>query len=673
MAAQMATSAGLTCTAAKAPSSNRATRLTARSAYGPRSSKLVCGKTSACTTSKEVCVCHLNKSSVWMRRTPRSLGIASGIDAARTTRSATARAGVAEVEGKEEEIKDEMNKNVTVAEVADQVAMLTELHPDTKLGTYVHFSGGARGILLWRREPLTFCVILEEAKVEKGEKVTCDLNERAGLLVNETSWGSVVGPFVGLSVCDKKPDAKEVVHLINDPPDVPSRFPIDSNMHTGFTAADAFTPVGRGQSMMIESEFAEARTKLGINAVLAQKDTDVRCVYAFTGRDGTQSSTSSQALLRLRADQNVANAPCIVATKEKASAVERYLAACAACSIAEGVRDTGGSSLVVLDDLSCLADMWEVMSSMWHGFMDNEWKQQSIEMAAELEEGEEEQRPMPGSAEEMVDFGGTLVPVEVAERRSFFSAFLQRAARMNGGCDNGSLTILGIVGGRPADSMHGGSGAESVSYGKSSPEAIVAQYTTLSEEQKEKMLAALRAKAAAAEGEAAPARAADVAALPTPIVEEFNSISDGHINLQMSSEGKVVMNLRSSVSRVGNPAAAAAMRRLRTAEVRLQVMQADDETEYSASAETSDLTRKLADQAKSVKALLETDCAAPVLLGEQAVALYALLKAKCAFEQVEPLLAEVRAKHPTILEEVETSGNLNYELEAQLDEIIKAL
>lgn len=30
-----------------------------------------------------------------------------------------------------------------------------------------------------------------------------------------------------------------------------------------------------------------------------------------------------------------------------------------------------------------------------------------------------------GSPEELVDFGGTLVPVEIAERRSFFSNFLQ--------------------------------------------------------------------------------------------------------------------------------------------------------------------------------------------------------------------------------------------------------
>ena len=46
-------------------------------------------------------------------------------------------------------------------------------------------AGGARGILLWRREPLTFCVILDDATVEKGEKVTCNLDERAGMVVNE--------------------------------------------------------------------------------------------------------------------------------------------------------------------------------------------------------------------------------------------------------------------------------------------------------------------------------------------------------------------------------------------------------------------------------------------------------------------------------------------------------
>eukprot|EP00959_Pyramimonas_sp_CCMP1952_P046462 970501-Pyramimonas_sp.AAC.2 len=53
------------------------------------------------------------------------------------------------------------------------------------------------------------------------------------------------------------------------------------------------------------------------------------------------------------------------------------------------------------------------------------------------------------------------------------------------------------------------------------------------------MLGALKAKAAAAAAAAAGDREADVGAVLTPIVEEFNSISDGHINLQMPNHGKV--------------------------------------------------------------------------------------------------------------------------------------
>jgi len=643
-----------------------------------------------------VCVCHHSSKLVLASRVARSQE--KGF-VARRSRSVVARAGVAEMP---KEVREQINLNVQVSEVGNEIAMLTGLHPDVKLGTFVHFGGGARGILLWRREPLTFCAILDDAKVEKGEKVTCDPEQRAGVAVNETAWGSVVGPNVGLEVCGKKPDITQVVLLVNDPPDVPSRFPINSNMHTGFTAVDAFTPIGRGQSMMIESIHPEARTKFGVNTVLAQKQTGVKCVYAVTGRAGTQSSNVVNALLRLRAEQNIKNAPCIVTTKQGASACERYLAACVACSMAESVRDTGGDALVVLDDLSCLNDFWDAISVMWHGFMDNEWKQQSLALdqedakdaedaedakvaaeakAPEAEGGEAQQnekatkqKSKPGSAEEMVEFGGNLVPIEVAERRSYFSAFLQRAARMNKKYDDGTLTILGIVAGRPANAMHGGSGAEGVSYGKS-PEEVVAQYTTLNEAQKEKLLAALKAKQAADQNHEVAAQMwgeVDPNPLPTGIVEEFNSISDGHINLQMPTKGKVAINLRSSVSRIGTPAAAPVMRQLKTAEVRLQVMQSVDEQEYSTQA-ASALGQKWLSLSKNMMALCEDTCEKPKPLAEQVVALYALLKADATHERMETLLARMRSEHNSVLEEIETSVTLSPELVAQLDKIVKAV
>eukprot|EP00976_Prorocentrum_cordatum_P098536 1191443-Prorocentrum_minimum.AAC.3 len=101
MAAHMATSTGLTCTAAISPASQKATRLTARSAYGPQNNKLVCGKASASQTAcKEVCSCFARKSSVWMHRATRSQGkdIVRWVGSARSTRPATARAAAADLE-----------------------------------------------------------------------------------------------------------------------------------------------------------------------------------------------------------------------------------------------------------------------------------------------------------------------------------------------------------------------------------------------------------------------------------------------------------------------------------------------------------------------------------------------------------------------------------------------
>jgi F-type H+-transporting ATPase subunit alpha len=256
-------------------------------------------------------------------------------------------------------------------------------------------------------------------------------------------WGSVLGPLSSLST---KRSEGTSVPLMNEPPDVPARTPINSNLRLGLTAADALTPVGRGQSMMVESTNPTFRSAVGVNAILAQRTTGVRTVLASVSRGGSNDDAAAMALGRLRAQQSTDNAPCVVAAPSNATVVERFLAACAACSIGESVRDSGGDALVVVDDLSVLSDMWDLMSDKWNAFMKDEWEaerstkyeklqvqdlpaaataaESAVEEEADAAE-EKPKRPVAGSPEEMVDFGGTLVPVEVAERRSFFSMFLQ--------------------------------------------------------------------------------------------------------------------------------------------------------------------------------------------------------------------------------------------------------
>lgn len=240
----------------------------------------------------------------------------------------------------------------------------------------------------------------------------------------------------------------------------------------------------------------------------------------------------------------------------------------------------------------------------------------------------------------------------------------------------GSLTMLGICGGRPAVSLRGGSGAESVGVVDKSPEEVVAQYTTLSDEQKDKMLTALRAKMAAAQGEAE-AAPVDVSSMPTAIVEEMNSISDGHFALEVDAgAGTMSLNLRSSISRVGAPAAAAAMRRLKTTDLRLQLLQSDDEASFSAGSAATKATSTLAARAHSCNALFATNAAAPVPLCEQVALLFGVLRTDLVLdvkgETAAALVAFMREEHAELLEAIDTSGDLTDDVAEQLTAALAA-
>lgn len=86
----------------------------------------------------------------------------------------------------------------------------------------------------------------------------------------------------------------------------------------------------------------------------------------------------------------------------------------------------------------------------------------------------------------------------------FFSSILQRSGKSHRKLGGGSLTLLGVVPGMPAA-------------GQPKPRAAnIAQYTTLSEAQKAKLLAALeRQMAASAPAAAAPVRAPGM--MPTEV------------------------------------------------------------------------------------------------------------------------------------------------------------
>ena len=60
---------------------------------------------------------------------------------------------------------------------------------------------------------------------------------------------------------------------------------------TGIKAIDAMTNVGRGQRELIIGDRQTGKTTIGIDTILNQKDTDVKCIYVAIGQ---KASTVAQ-------------------------------------------------------------------------------------------------------------------------------------------------------------------------------------------------------------------------------------------------------------------------------------------------------------------------------------------------------------------------------------------
>jgi len=131
-------------------------------------------------------------------------------------------------------------------------------------------------------------------------------------------------------------------------PGVIQRQPVNQPMYTGLKAIDAMTPIGRGQRELIIGDRQIGKTAIGIDAIIRQKDTGIKCIYVAIGQ---KKSTVAQVVENLR-KHGALPYTCIVSACASDPATLQYIAAYAGCSIGEYFRDKGEDALIIYDDLS---------------------------------------------------------------------------------------------------------------------------------------------------------------------------------------------------------------------------------------------------------------------------------------------------------------------------------
>jgi F-type H+/Na+-transporting ATPase subunit alpha len=253
--------------------------------------------------------------------------------------------------------KVEISETGVVLSVGDGIARVYGLEKVMAM-ELVEFPGGVLGLVLNLEEDNVGVAIMgEDTFIKEGDSVK-RTGKIAQVPVGEAVLGRVVSA-VGEPIDGKGPiNATETRRVEMVAPGVISRKSVHEPCYTGQKAVDAMTPVGRGQRELIIGDRQIGKTACAVDAILAQKDTDVYCIYVACGQ---KKSTVAQVVAVLE-KHGAMEYTTVVAACASDPATLQYIAPYAGCAMGEYFRDNGKHALIVYDDLSKQAAAYRQVS-----------------------------------------------------------------------------------------------------------------------------------------------------------------------------------------------------------------------------------------------------------------------------------------------------------------------
>jgi F-type H+-transporting ATPase subunit alpha len=222
----------------------------------------------------------------------------------------------------------------------------------------LEFSGGILGLALNLEADNVGCAILGDVEHIKEGDIVKRTGRIAEVPVGPAMEGRVVDgvglPIDGLGPVETTETRK--IELIA--PGVIARKSVHEPCYTGSKAVDAMTPVGRGQRELIIGDRQIGKTALCVDAIIAQKETDMHCIYVAIGQKKSTVALVVEALRKHGAMEYTT----VVAACASDPAPLQYIAAFAGCAMGEYFRDNGQHALIIYDDLSKQAVAYRQLS-----------------------------------------------------------------------------------------------------------------------------------------------------------------------------------------------------------------------------------------------------------------------------------------------------------------------
>ena len=251
----------------------------------------------------------------------------------------------------------EMSETGTVLYVGDGIARVYGVQNAMSM-ELLEFPGGVMGMVLNLEEDNVGVALLgSDVGIKEGDPV-----KRTGKIfsvpVGDGVMGRVLNPL-GEPIDGLGPIEAAAVRPVEiKAPGIIARKSVHEPMPTGLKAIDAMTPIGRGQRELIIGDRQTGKTAVCIDAILAQKETDIHCFYVAIGQKKSSVALVADTLRRHGAMEYTT----IISATASDPAPLQYIAAYTGCAMAEFYRNNGKHALIIYDDLSKQAVAYRQMS-----------------------------------------------------------------------------------------------------------------------------------------------------------------------------------------------------------------------------------------------------------------------------------------------------------------------
>ncbi len=225
-------------------------------------------------------------------------------------------------------------------------------------GEMVEFPNGVTGLAFNLEEHSVGVIILGDyLAINEGDEVK-STGRLLSVPVGDAVIGRVVDPL-GNPLDGKGPivtSERRPVEFMA--PGIAQRQPVREPLQTGIKAIDAMTPIGRGQRELIIGDRKTGKTAIGIDAIINQRNSGVKCFYVAVGQ---KESTVAGVIEALR-KHGAMDYTTVILSGASAPAPLQYVAPYAGTAMAEHFMYNGGHALIVYDDLSKQAVAYRQLS-----------------------------------------------------------------------------------------------------------------------------------------------------------------------------------------------------------------------------------------------------------------------------------------------------------------------